>query len=91
MQSIVIIALTHSACNYSASMLCTVGSMEISGYFNSTSSIPLICISKPHLGHCLSTRLANHTRALTHMYKNDSYCYFTRLYSVVINNSISVL
>ena len=36
-------------------------------------------------------RVANYTRACTHTCKNGDYCYFKRLYPVVISNSIPVL
>ena len=91
----VIIALIHYTCNYSASLLCTKGSMAISKYFNATSSvILLLCISKPHIVQGLSTRLANHVHAWTDMCKSGGYHYFTCLCPVVIiviSNSISVL
>ena len=65
--------------------------MEINRYFNSTSNILLLLfISKPHLVQDHSTRLANHTHAITHMCKNGGYYYFTCFYPVVIHNSISV-
>ena len=87
----VIIALICYACNYSASMLCTRGSIGISRYFNSTLSVLLLlCISKLHLVQGLNTRLANHLCAWTHTCKNGGYRYFTCLYPVVISNSISV-
>ena len=85
----VIIALICYACNYNGSMLCNEGSMGISRYCNSASSVLLLL--KPHLVQGLSTRLANHTRAWTLTYKDGSYHYFTCLYPVVISNSISVL
>ena len=86
-----IIALIHYACNYSASMLCTGGSMGISRYFNSTLSILLLLrISKPKLVQGLSKRLTNQMHAWTHMCKDGGYHYFTPLYPVVISNSISV-
>ena len=87
----VIIALICYACTYNAGMLCTEGSMGISRYCNSASSVLLLLhISKDHLVQGLSTRVANHSCAWTHTYKNGSYHYFTCLYSVVISNSISV-
>ena len=87
-----IIPLINYACNYSASTLCTGGSMAISRYFNSTSSVLLLLhISKPHLVQGLSMRLANpHVHGHRHTCKNGGYHYFMHLYPVVISNSISV-
>ena len=79
-----IIVLIHYAYNYSSSVLCIGGSMGISRYFNSTSSVLLLFrISKPHLVQGRSTRLANHMDAWTRTCKNGGYHYFMHLYPVV--------
>ena len=58
---------------------------------HSTLSILLLLhISKPHVDQSLSMRLPNYTCAKTHTCQNGGYHFFTRLYPVVISNSISV-